>query len=170
MGCACIARSRGRVWALTVRGARVACGQVVDVLHPGVAGIPKSEMREKLAKLYKVRSLRIPTIVCATRRPAQPVLTALGAGGACRARCAQVSDPTTIVLFGFKLAFGGGRSTGFGMIYDNTTVMKKFEPVHRLLKAGLSKKKGGARKQKKELKNRLKKLRGLKKSKAKSSG
>jgi hypothetical protein len=29
--------------------------QVVDVLHPGVAGIAKTEMREKLAKLYKVR-------------------------------------------------------------------------------------------------------------------
>jgi len=95
------------------------------VLHPGVAGIPKTEMREKLAKLYKV------------------------------------SDLNTIVLFGFKLAFGGGRSTGFGMIYDSTTVQKRFEPRHRLIKAGLGKAKEGARKQRKELKNRLKKLRGM---------
>jgi hypothetical protein len=29
--------------------------QVVEVLHPGVAGISKTEMRDKLAKLYKVR-------------------------------------------------------------------------------------------------------------------
>jgi ribosomal protein S24E len=73
----------------------------------------------------------------------------------------QVSDLNTIVLFGFKLAFGGGRSTGFGMIYDSTTVQKRFEPRHRLIKAGLGKAKEGARKQRKELKNRLKKLRGL---------
>lgn len=84
--------------------------------------------------------------------------------------CAQVSDVQTIVLFGFKFAFGGGRSTGFGLIYDNVTAMKKFEPRHRLLKAGLTQPKLGARKQKKELKNRLKKLRGLKKAKARSSG
>ena len=56
------------------------------------------------------------------------------------------------------------------MIYDNSTVQKKFEPRHRLIKAGLASAKTGARKQKKELKNRLKKLRGLKKAKAKSSG
>lgn len=79
---------------------------------------------------------------------------------------AQVADQTTIVLFGFKLAFGGGRSTGFGMIYDSTTAQKRFEPCHRLIKVNLAKAKVGARKQRKELKNRLKKLRGLKKSKA----
>jgi small subunit ribosomal protein S24e len=81
---------------------------------------------------------------------------------------AQVSDASTIVLFGFKLAFGGGRSTGFGLIYDSTTAQKRFEPRHRLIKAGLAKAKMGARKQRKELKNRLKKLRGAKKSKAKA--
>lgn len=79
-----------------------------------------------------------------------------------------MQDATTIVLFGFKLAFGGGRSTGFGMIYDSTTVQKKFEPRHRLIKVNLAKAKVGARKQRKELKNRLKKLRGLKKAKAKA--
>ena len=36
------------------------------------------------------------------------------------------------MLFGFKVAFGGGRSTGFGMIYDSLVAAKKFEPKYRL--------------------------------------
>ena len=28
--------------------------QVVDVLHPGRASVPKAELKEKLAKMYKV--------------------------------------------------------------------------------------------------------------------
>jgi len=36
------------------------------------------------------------------------------------------------LLFGFKVAFGGGRSTGFGMIYDSLVAAKKFEPKYRL--------------------------------------
>lgn len=142
---------------------------MVEVLHPGVAGVPKAEMREKLAKLYKV--------LLASRGAARPLILHVstqllaayisdGRASFRAARSVQVSDATTIVLFGFKLAFGGGRSTGFGMIYDSTTAQKRFEPKHRLIKCGLAKAKTGARKQRKELKNRLKKLRGLKKSKA----
>ena len=37
-----------------------------------------------------------------------------------------------MLLYGFKVAFGGGRSTGFGMIYDNLVAAKKFEPKYRL--------------------------------------
>ena len=43
-----------------------------------------------------------------------------------------VADPSCILLYGFKVAFGGGRSTGFGMIYDNLVAAKKFEPKYRL--------------------------------------
>ena len=35
---------------------------------------------------------------------------------------------TLIVLFGFKTAFGGGRSSGFGLIYESIDAAKKFEP------------------------------------------
>jgi len=148
------------------------------VLHPGAAGVSKAEMREKLAKLYKVRGRaassdghrRRASAHAASPGCSRPARYRVAGTRLCDAlsRCAQVQDATTIVLFGFKLAFGGGRSTGFGMIYDSTTVQKKFEPRHRLIKVNLAKAKVGARKQRKELKNRLKKLRGLKKAKAKA--
>merc|ERR1712100_224351 len=86
---------------------------VIDVLHPNRAGVPKSELREKLAKLYKVQ------------------------------------DPKCIQLWGFKLHFGGGKSTGFGMFYSSSTSLKKF-----------------ARKPRKDRKNRAKRLRGTKKARA----
>jgi ribosomal protein S24E len=69
--------------------------QVLDVLHPGKANLSKSELREKLAKLYKVSS-------------------------------------ETIFVFGIRTQFGGGRSTGFALIYDDLEAAKKFEPRYRL--------------------------------------
>ena len=30
--------------------------------------------------------------------------------------------------------FGGGKSTGFGVIYDNVDAAKKFEPKYRLIR------------------------------------
>lgn len=104
--------------------------QVIDVLHPGRANVPKAELAEKLTKMYKV------------------------------------SDPSTIFLFGFSTQFGGGKSTGFGLIYDSLTAAKKFEPTYRLRRAGLAQPSTGSRKQRRERKNRAKKLRGMKKAKA----
>lgn len=43
-------------------------------------------------------------------------------------------DKNTVVVFGFKLAFGGGKSTGFALIYDSVDVAKKFEPKYRLVR------------------------------------
>merc|ERR1712146_427902 len=79
----------------------------------------------------------------------------------------KVSDTNTIMLYGFKTAFGGGRSSGFGMIYDNTDALKKFEPRFRSVRMGLMEKQADkvARKQKKERRNRLRKLRGKAKAK-----
>ena len=37
-----------------------------------------------------------------------------------------------VFVFGFKTAFGGGKSTGFGLVYDNLNYAKKFEPKYRL--------------------------------------
>jgi small subunit ribosomal protein S24e len=102
---------------------------ILDVLHPGRANVPKSELREKLAKMY------------------------------------DIADATQVSLFGFRTAFGGGKSTGFGLIYDDLDAMKKFEPKHRLVRAGLKEASQKSRKQIKEKKNRLKKVRGTKKSK-----
>ncbi|KAL7990269.1 hypothetical protein Chor_013699 [Crotalus horridus] len=68
---------------------------VIDVLHPGKATVPKTEIREKLAKMYK-------------------------------------TTPDVIFVFGFRTHFGGGKTTGFGMIYDSLDYAKKNEPKHRL--------------------------------------
>ncbi|KAL3932878.1 MAG: hypothetical protein SGPRY_000527 [Prymnesium sp.] len=144
---------------------------VVEVIHPGLAGVSKKDLQEKLAKMYKVQ------------------------------------DPSCILLYGFKVAFGGGRSTGFGMIYDTLVAAKKFEPKYRLTRVrkltamksmrmpmffacpeylrasfvralevscrtefGMGKAKGVARKQRKEKKNRAKKVRGAKKAAVLKSG
>jgi len=103
---------------------------VVEVIHPGLAGVSKSDLKEKLTSMYKV------------------------------------PDPSCILLYGFKVAFGGGRSTGFAMIYDSLVAAKKYEPKYRLTRFGMGKAKGVARKQRKERKNRAKKVRGVKKAKA----
>ena len=78
----------------------------------------------------------------------------------------KVSDPATIFLFGFNTHFGGGKSTGFGVIYDNINAAKKFEPKYRLVRAGMATASTGSRKQRKERKNRAIKLRGIAKAKA----
>ena len=44
------------------------------------------------------------------------------------------TDKGRVSTFGFKTKFGGGRSTGFGLIYDDEESQKKFEPKHRLVK------------------------------------
>lgn len=104
--------------------------QIIDVLHPGRGSVPKAELKDKLAKMYKV------------------------------------SDPQTIFVFGFSIAFGGGKSTGFGVIYDSLDYAKKFEPKYRLIRQGLATASTGSRKQRKERKNRMKTMRGKAKAKA----
>ncbi|CAO1630655.1 unnamed protein product [Sympodiomycopsis kandeliae] len=69
-----------------------------------------------------------------------------------------------VVVFGLKTKFGGGRSTGFALIYDSRESMN-FEPRHRLVRVGLAKKvEKPSRKLRKERKNRSKKVRGTKKT------
>ncbi|XP_068920037.1 small ribosomal subunit protein eS24-like [Petaurus breviceps papuanus] len=81
-----------------------------DVLHPGKATVPKSEIQAKLAKMYK-------------------------------------ATPEVIFVFGFRTHFGGGKTTGFGMIYDSFDYAKKNEPKNRLARHGLYEKKKTSRKQ-----------------------
>lgn len=148
--------------------------QVVDVIHPSRATPSKTEIREKLAKMYKTTA-------------------------------------DVIFAFGFRTNFGGGKSTGFALIYDTLDYAKKFEPKYRLARVcpahraislyactirlqsanyprlrdfidffrvcifkylsflffqhGLFEKKQIARKQRKERKNRQKKVRGTAKAK-----
>lgn len=46
----------------------------------------------------------------------------------------DVRDIQCISVFGFRTQFGGGKSSGFGLIYDSIEAVKKFEPKHRLVK------------------------------------
>jgi small subunit ribosomal protein S24e len=123
--------------------------------------VPKTELREKLAKMFKVK------------------------------------DSKLVSVFGMKLHFGGGRTTGFALVYDNENGMKRVEPKYRqarvsdsaaaaseyerflfsnplsfrLLKnkmLGDKKKTVVLRKQRKERKNRAKKVRGTMKAAAAS--
>ncbi|KAH8740129.1 40S ribosomal subunit protein S24 [Cryptosporidium ryanae] len=103
---------------------------VVDVIHPSLGGVSKTDLKAKLAKLYKVQ------------------------------------DPNCIVLFGFKTAFGGGRSSGFCVIYNNISALKKFEQRYRQIRMGIvDKVTATGRKGRKEAKNRRKKVRGTEKAK-----
>jgi len=82
----------------------------------------------------------------------------------------QVSEVKTIFLFGMRTAFGGGKSTGFALIYDSLQDALDAEPKYRLVRAGLAQKKEGSRKQRRELKNRKKKVRGKKKKDVGAAG
>ena len=103
--------------------------QITDVIHPGRANVSKTELQERLAKMYDVK------------------------------------DEKCVFVFGLRTQFGGGKSTGFGLIYDNLEAAKKFEPKYRLIRNGLAEAVEKSRKQRKERKNRTKKLRGIKKNK-----
>ncbi|KAI0724549.1 40S ribosomal protein S24 [Cerioporus squamosus] len=84
-------------------------------------------------------------------------------------RLAQIykTEKDRVVTFGLRTVFGGGRSTGFGLIYDDEASQKKFEPKYRLIRSGLAVAPPKTnRKLRKERKNRAKKLRGTKKAKA----
>ncbi|KAJ2846960.1 ribosomal 40S subunit protein S24B, partial [Coemansia brasiliensis] len=77
------------------------------------------------------------------------------------------TESDLVFPFGFRTQFGGGRSTGFVLVYDSMDAVKKFEPKYRLARQGLIEIKRLARKQRKERKNRNKKLHGTEKAKGK---
>jgi ribosomal protein S24E len=47
------------------------------------------------------------------------------------------SDPANVVLFGFKTHFGGGKSTGFALVYEDQTALKEVEPKYRLVRVSV---------------------------------
>merc|ERR1711868_288625 len=107
---------------------------VVDVLHPNRPSVAKTDIREKLAKMFKC-------------------------------------TPDRVFAFGFRTNFGGGKSSGFALIYDSMDQAKKFEPKFRLRRQGvIEAATKTARKQRKGRKNRMKKVRGIKKAKVGTAG
>ncbi|ESQ32210.1 hypothetical protein EUTSA_v10005344mg, partial [Eutrema salsugineum] len=73
----------------------------------------------------------------------------------------EVKDPNANFVFKLRTYFGGGKSSGFGLIYDTVEIAKKFEPKYRLIRNGLDTKIERSRKQMKERKKRAKKIRGV---------
>ena len=65
-----------------------------------------------------------------------------------------------VVIFGLQTKFGGGRTTGFGFIYDNLDALKSIEPKHRLIKAGLKEKSTVTRRQRKNIRKQKVKVWG----------
>lgn len=43
-----------------------------------------------------------------------------------------------VAVFGFRTQYGGGKSTGFALIYDSSEALKKFEPHYRLVRIGVA--------------------------------
>ncbi|KAF5930169.1 hypothetical protein HYC85_031042 [Camellia sinensis] len=52
-------------------------------------------------------------------------------------RMYEVKDPNAIFVFKFRTHFGGGKSTGFGLIYDSVENAKKYEPKYRLIREAI---------------------------------
>jgi small subunit ribosomal protein S24e len=44
------------------------------------------------------------------------------------------TDKERVVTFGLRTQFGGGKSTGFALIYDDEASQRKFEPRYRLVR------------------------------------
>ena len=86
----------------------------------------------------------------------------------CEKLCAmyKVKDHSCAFVYGLKAQFGGGRTVGFGVIYESVDKAKKFEPKHRLIRSGLAQKASGpGRRVKKDIKNKAKKVRAAEKAK-----
>lgn len=77
----------------------------------------------------------------------------------------KVPDENQVSVFGFKTKFGGGKTTGFGLIYDDLAALKRIEPNYRKTRMGFGKTRLPARKSVKERRNRNKKIRGKAKGK-----
>merc|ERR1711941_83770 len=73
------------------------------------------------------------------------------------------ANKDAVSVFGFRTQFGGGKSTGFALIYDSPEALKKFEPHYRQVRYGLATKIEKA--SRKQRKNRSKELRGTAKVK-----
>lgn len=55
-----------------------------------------------------------------------------------------------VSVFGLRTQFGGGKTTGFALVYDSPEAMKKFEPHYRLVRVGLASKIEKASRQQRE--------------------
>jgi len=59
-----------------------------------------------------------------------------------RAKLAELykANKDQVNVFGLQTQFGGGKTTGFALIYDSPEALKKFEPHYRLVRVGFASK------------------------------
>ena len=91
---------------------------IVDIYHPGIAQPAFPQIKEQIAKMYKVKDIQ------------------------------------TIVLSGFTTKFGGGKTSGFAIIYDTLAALKKFVPRYYLVREKMDAKAKTPRKARKEHKKK----------------
>jgi ribosomal protein S24E len=48
------------------------------------------------------------------------------------------SNKDQVSVFGFRTQYGGGKSTGFALVYDSQEALKKFEPHYRMVRIGVA--------------------------------
>tara|TARA_B110000285_G_C14918364_1_gene511340 strand:- start:389 stop:793 length:405 start_codon:yes stop_codon:yes gene_type:complete len=75
-----------------------------------------------------------------------------------------------ISVFGLHSKFGGGRSSGFALVYDNLDVRKQYDQKMFLKRDGLVGNRAKTRKQLKDIKGRVNKVRGTAKFAAANAG
>merc|ERR1712147_524113 len=82
------------------------------------------------------------------------------------------TDAQCVAVYGLKFKFGGGRSTGFALVYDSVDARKVCDQKALLRRDGLftENENKKSRKQAKEIKGRVKRVRGTAKAKAAAAG
>merc|ERR1711976_829259 len=98
-------------------------GGFVSVMGDSVCTVlPRKLMTNRLLKRKQmVIDIIHPKLPCPSRETLQEKV----------AKMFRVDNPNVISLFGFRTAFGGGKSTGFCLVYDNLAAFQNFEPMYR---------------------------------------
>merc|ERR1712007_70060 len=77
------------------------------------------------------------------------------------------STPDCVIVYGMQTKFGGGSTSGFANIYDSLDYLKKNEVRFRQVRAGICERiEKKARAQRRQLKNRQKKVKGTAKGRS----
>ena len=79
-------------------------------------------------------------------------------------------DENCVAVYGLRTEFGGYKTTGFACIYDTFEAREKYDQKHQMVRDGIGAKVNKGRKARKELKTRVKKVRGTEKDKIRAAG
>ncbi|XP_075245542.1 uncharacterized protein LOC142339409 [Convolutriloba macropyga] len=86
----------------------------------------KFKVNRLLARRQMLVDVVHPGIACPSKEKVASTLSTL-----------YHKDAKNVICYGFQTQFGGGKTTGFALIYDTAEDAKKFEPKHRLVRKGL---------------------------------